>query len=426
MSDPGATSSRDYRVVLWVVATVAAAVRMAAAVALDGLRQPQVVEYDVIARNMLAGHGFSYQHIGGVVYYSLIAPLPAWTSAASYWLSRSLAPAMLLQIAAGTALPVVTAAVARRLFGGWMAPFAAGLLTALHPGLVLYSAAKMHALAFDALFFTLALLQTVRLAESVTMRRAVELGLIIGLGILSRATIIIFFSIAGLWLLTVTRRPAWPSVIRGIAIAGVCATAIVGPWTIRNTMLHGRFVFLVTTSSEVFWRGNNPYATGSSYIDGEHTVLQALPADEMRDLQQQPDELAQARWFETRARAFIQAEPVAFMRLTAKKFFYFWWFSPQTGVHYPRGWFQIFLAYYLFALVSAAAGVWRIVGGSGEGNRIAQVFLIAAFLFALSALQSFYYVEGRHRWAVEPMILALSGGGVAALIGRQRLAPLTS
>lgn len=176
----------------------------------------------------------------------------------------------------------------------------------------------------------------------------------------------------------------------------------------------------------MFWRGNNPYATGSSWIDANHTVLEALPAEEMRDLEKQPDELSQARWFKTRAFTFVREEPERFIRLTAKKFLYFWWFSPQTGVHYPRGWFQIYLAYYLFALVSAAAGVWRVVGGSGEGNRIAQVFLIAAFLFALSALQSFYYVEGRHRWAVEPMILALSGGGVAALTGRQRAALLIS
>lgn len=228
MPDSRPTLSNDYRIVLWIVAAVAFAIRIAAAVALDGLHHPHISEYDAIARNMLAGRGFSYLHLG-VVYYSYIAPLPAWTSAASYWLSGSLAPAMMLQIAAGTALPVVTAVIARRLFGGWVAPFASGLLIALHPGLVLYSAAKMHALAFDAFFFSLVLLQAFRLADRLTTRRAVELGLIVGIGVYSRATIVIFLPIAGLWLLIVVPRHARRSAIRAVAIATLCAAAVVGP-----------------------------------------------------------------------------------------------------------------------------------------------------------------------------------------------------
>jgi 4-amino-4-deoxy-L-arabinose transferase-like glycosyltransferase len=407
-----------YRLALWIVAATALVGRVAAAIILDGFRHPEIDEYDVIAKNMLADRGFTYTHLG-VLYYSYIAPLPAWTSAASYWLTGSIAAAVSLQIVAGTVLAPVTAAVARRLFGGWMAPLVSGLLVATHPGLVLYSAAKVHALAFDSVFFTLTLLQSYRVAERPTVRRAAELGVIVGAGTLSRATIIIFLPIAGLWLLLVTPTPARRMAQRGAIVAALCGAAVVAPWTIRNSLLHHRFVFLLTTNSEVFWRGNNPYATGGSYIDNEHIVLEALPPDEMRDLERQPDELAQARWFQSRSAAFIKAHPVAFVRLTATKFLHFWWFSSQTGMRYPRAWLNLYMAYYVVALVLAATGVWKLV--QERGAAVPPALLLATFLIALSGLQSLYYVEGRHRWAVESMLLALSGGGAVVLLQRIRV-----
>jgi len=37
--------------------------------------------------------------------------------------------------------------------------------------------------------------------------------------------------------------------------------------------------------------------------------------------------------------------------------------------------------------------------------------VLGLFLLGLSGLQSLYYVEGRHRWAVEPLWLVVAGGG---------------
>lgn len=417
MSSRPVLPERVGRCALWVVFAVALVVRVAAALWVDGFRRPEVAEYDAIARNLLAGRGFVFEQLG-VVYYSYIAPLPAWLSAGSYWLAGSLAPAMCIQILAGAALAPATAAVAHRLFGGWLPALSAGMLVALHPGLTLYSAGKLHALAFDSLFFTLALLQSYRLAANPKAAQGALLGLVIGVGALSRGTIVIFLPVTLVWA-AVTVAPAARRRVAGVvAIAALCAAAVVTPWSIRNTRLHGRFVWLLTTDSEVFWRGNNPYATGTSHADDRRIILEMLPPHEMRDLVSQPNELAQAEWFATRARAWIGEHPGAFAALTAKKFFYFWWFSPQAGLLYPRAWFYLYQAYYVSALILATVGVWRIavVGAGREATRLA--WLLAAYLLALSGLQSLHYVEGRHRWAVEPMVLALSGGGLASLAER--------
>ncbi len=408
----------DSRIKTWgTIGAFACIVRLAAAVATGGLRHPELNEYDWIAHSLVTGQGFLCPHLG-VDYYSFAPPLYSWISAAGYWLTGSIVPVMILQIAAGATLAVIVSAIAKRLFGGWIAAAAAGVLVALHPGLVIYSAAKAHPLTFDALFFTLALLQSFRLAERPTVRRAVEFGLIVGIGTLSRATIIIFLPIAGVWLLAVTPRQSWTVVIRNMVVVCLCTTAIVAPWTIRNSLLHHRFVFLLTTDSEDFWRGNNPNATGLSYIDREHIVLEALPPEELAELTRQPNEIAQAEWFATRSRAFIRAHPTAFVRLTLLKFFHFWWFAPQTGVLYPSLWLRLYMIYYIVALFFAALGMWRITRFGPPATHFA--WLVVAFLFTLSVLQSLYYVEGRHRWAIEPMILAIAGGGLATLVERVR------
>jgi hypothetical protein len=147
-------------------------------------------------------------------------------------------------------------------------------------------------------------------------------------------------------------------------------------------------------------------------------VLDALPQDEVRDLHRQPNELAQGEWFRARAMNFVRTHPDEFARLTLRKFFYFWWFSPQVGVNYPARWARLYMAYYVMVVLLAGIGAWRIV--HADSRKRAMLALMGAFLLSIAALQSLYYVEGRHRWAVEPMLLALAGGGAAALAERHR------
>jgi 4-amino-4-deoxy-L-arabinose transferase-like glycosyltransferase len=391
--------------------------RIAAALYTGGVWHPETFEYDGMAQSMVSGHGLVYTHLN-VPYHSFAPPMYAWLSAASYWLFSSLAPLMALQIVAGSSLSLVAARIAVRLYPGWIAALAAGLFIAFHPGLVLYSAAKAHPLTFDALFFTVAVLQAIRLREQITVRRAIELGLIVGVGALCRATLVIILPMVAIWLLVF----AWPkvlTVVRVLIIAGCCAAAIIAPWTIRSSLLHHRFVFMVTTDAENFWRGNNPDANGGTYLAEGKIVIDALPPAEMADLLHQPDEVAQADWFRARSHAFIRAHPGQFLRLTTIKLMRFWWMGAETGALYPRWWLIAYMSYYSLIVLCALIGAWIIWRGRGMARQ--HLFLIAAFLFALSFLQSLYYVEGRHRWAVEPCLIAVSGAGVALMArGRRR------
>ena len=405
----------------WVVFGLAFLLRLGAGVFTGGLLHPEAFEYDQMARSLIAGHGLVYEHLN-VPYHSFAPPLYPLLSAASHWLCGSLIVLMILQLIAGSALAVVAAQIAKRFHAGTIAPLAAGLLIAFHPGLIIYNVTKAHPLTFDALFFTLAVLQTFRSRERTTVRRAIELGVIVGLGTLCRATLIIFLPLAAIWLVWVLRKDSLKLVVRAVVIAGLCTTAIVIPWTIRTSLLHRQFVFMLTTGPENFWRGNNPNATGSTYVTAGKTALDMLPPRELADLLNQPNEVAQAEWFTARSHAFIREHPREFIRLTAVKLIHFWWVAPQTGVIYPKSWFVAYTMYYVLELLFAMIGVWSI-WRMGRVTR-PQLLLIAAFLLALSILQSLYYVEGRHRWAVEPILIAISGVGVATMTARRGQANL--
>ena len=400
----------------WFLFLLACALRVGAGLVTGRLVRPELFEYDGMARNLLAGNGLSYTHLG-IVYHSFAPPLQSWVSAASYWSTGSIVPAMLLQIVAGSAIAVVAAAIAQRVFADRTAAVSAGILVAVHPGLVIYSATKSHPLSFDALFFTLALWTFFRLYDERTVTRAVVAGAVVGLGTLTRSTALIFLPIGAVWLIAVTPRARWPSAFRTIVLAGIACVVVMLPWSIRDSLVHHRGLFLISTTGEDFWDGNNPYATGHSYIDADLAVINALPPAERADLERQPDEIAQSQWFMDRATAFIAENPARAARLTLAKFYHFWWFAPQTGVLYPTAWRRLYMAYYVGALALAACGIWRLTH-TGTPSAIRLSLLLGAFMLGLSVVQSIYYVEARHRWAIEPMLLAISGGGIAALAGR--------
>ncbi len=387
--------------------------RLAAAVVTDAFRHPQLYEYEDLARAMLAGRGFTYGH-WGIFYQSYAPPLYAWFCAMVYLAGGTVGTVLVVQMLVSAGHVVLVQSLAERLFQQRAAGLVAGLLMAMNPGLIIYASTKAHPLTFDALFFTLVLWQFWRLRDQPRLGRAVAVGGVIGLGVLSRATVGVFVPLGCLWLLATSARQDWPKLLGPCVVVGVCAVAVVAPWTIRNTLIHHEFVPIVTVDSHVFWRGNNPAATGTSHIDAENLVIDALPAEAEAELRGLPSEMAQSRWFQRRAFEFIEANPGAFARLTLRKLFYFWWFAPQTGVLYPVLWLRGYQVYYVLALLLTGLGLWGIVS-RGRARARHECLLIVTLLVGLSGLQSLYYVEARHRWAVEPLVLVLAGGSMVGL-----------
>lgn len=411
---PEATSR--WRLDWLLLFALAVGLRILAGVVLDGFHHPALNEYEDIARSMVAGKGYRFYHLG-VWYNSFAAPLFGWICAGIYLLGGTVATVVAFQIVVNSAHAVLIAAMGERLFSSRFAGLAAGVLMAVHPGLIVYSSAKAHDLTFDSFFFTLVLWLFWRLKDQPTLTRAIVAGCAVGLGAHSRGTTVVFLPIAAVWLLWSSPMSQWRGLIGRIVVAGLCAVAVITPWATRNILINHAFVWMLTTDGESLWDGNNPNATGHSYSTPDRIVLDMLPPDQYKEMRAQPNEVAQSRWFTDHAIQFMKENPGQALRLFGIKFYAFWWFSPQSGTLYARNWLEIYKAFYTGVLVLAALGL-RWIQVRRDPETYGRLVLLGLFLLGLSALQSLYYVEGRHRWAIEPLVLIVAGGGAGWLVER--------
>ena len=126
------------------------------------------------------------------------------------------------------------------------------------------------------------------------------------------------------------------------------------------------------------------------------------------------NELVQNQLFLREATRFMRDEPGEAARLFVRKLGYFWWFSPHAGLLYPASWTALYMADYLVILGSAVVGlVAALRSARPEARWAARLFLLLAV--TLSLTQAAFYVEGRHRWQLELILLAFTAAGIVKL-----------
>jgi hypothetical protein len=241
----------------------------------------------------------------------------------------------------------------------------------------------------------------------------VLLGALFGLATLTRSTALVLLPLALVWLVRY-RFLRWMS-WRTLALVGV-AVLVCAPWSIRNSVLLGQPVLVSSEATEWLWRGNNPAATGSSYTVDGRRMLDVAPVD-FQDKVYAATEAERVSLYRDAALAFVRDHPVQAAGLYLQKLKAFWWSSDTTGLLYPPEWL---LGYYLWSaavLVLAALGIL-------VARRRPETLLIAVFLLATALTQALFYVEGRHRLAVEPLLLVVSGVGVSVLLARNTKRPV--
>jgi hypothetical protein len=174
-------------------------------------------------------------------------------------------------------------------------------------------------------------------------------------------------------------------------------------------------VVLSTASGESFWRGNNPYSTGTSRAGTGEPILQAAP-DEFRRRVHGLAEIERDRVFTLEAWRFIGEHPGRALELFGKKLLAFWWFSPQSGQRYSPLYLNAYRLYYGLVLFLALVGLGRLLAAKSSAHARVATAMVVSVLVTLSLAQSFFYVEGRHRWSVEPLLLVLTAVGLQSTI----------
>lgn len=397
----------------WILLGLAFGIRLAALIATDRLVRPEEWEYEQMAMNLLSGHGLVY-HVLGVEYKSFTGPIYPALCAAVYAVTyHSQTVLVLLQAFLSSAIAVLVAKIGWDLFGP-LAAWSSGLLTALHPGLVIYTT-KLHALTLDAFLFTALAGAILRLRQQPSSRPwRVCTGVVLGLSVLSRPTILLFVPFLVFWFMSNPSMNRMKT-LRMIAAVLAIGAAVVGPWTYRNYRIHHRFVLVQSTAGLSFWKGNNPYATGGNLDAQGRSILELTPPSFQEQMASASDELEQEHFFWREGWQYVLQHPADSIRLLGKKWIAFWWFSPQSGQKYPTWQMTVYQWWYAFALIFALVGLWGGLTHSSPAMREA-VGLLVLLCLAIALAQSLFYVEGRHRWAIEPLLLVLTGKGIASMI----------
>lgn len=397
----------NYKAIFIVIS--AFAVRISALFLLGRHVKPELWEYDKIALNLIQNREYSIEHLN-TIYRSYIYPVYPFISAVFNSLTKyNYFILEMFQVALSAMTCYFIYLIAKKIYNEQIGLFSS-LLVALHPGLIIYST-KIHELTL-VIFLIVTIFWFILSLGRAKIYNNILIGALIGIGTLTRPTIIFLFPVYFVYL--------WQSNVRGKSIlktlltVSLCTILVMLPWTIRNYKIHKRWIFITTSSAQQLWMGNNPGASGSGLAQDGLSVLNHSPKDFQEELFKL-NEIQQHDFFYSEAVKFIKSNFYLFTKMVSIKFFYFWWFSPQVGKLYPATWTIIYKAYYSIFFIFFISGCFFSVKSSSNINTAAVLSLFILF-FLVSFLHSIYYIEIRHRWSIEPLMCIFSAVGFRELL----------
>ncbi|MEK6235586.1 MAG: hypothetical protein N2C14_12830 [Planctomycetales bacterium] len=279
---------------------VALGARLAATVILGAAhpdRRPVAYEHGEIAKNLLAGRGFSVRFLGGEGPTSQQAPFYPFALAAAYSLFGTEGFAahramQILQCFIGALTPVLLAWLCWSLLPatgtgtphGRMIGWLAGWGAALHPAQI-YMVTHLQVVVWATTFLTLVIAVAADPRWRATRRGATLTGFLGGCLLLIDPILALALPVAALlhWLPSGGRDREdqshgdrgdprhgdgiwFPRSLLRPALVALMAIITVSPWLVRNCLVHGEFVFIKDTLGYAFWQGNNPASWGTDKI----------------------------------------------------------------------------------------------------------------------------------------------------------------
>ncbi|NNE42764.1 MAG: tetratricopeptide repeat protein, partial [Gemmatimonadetes bacterium] len=299
--------------------------------------------------------------------------------------------------------------------GGRTAGLATGLLAATAWPLLVFGRELLIASLIVPLG-ALILWQTDRALERGGLRRWLGVGLAIGLAVLARPNfLLVGAAVAGAALIG-----ARPGRFRSVLVLAAGVLVLLAPVSVRNRVVSGEWIPLSYQAGLNLWIGNNPEADGlSARLPGftswrNEDVETALALEYGRSVG--PAE--QDRHYRRLALGFFRDEPVAAMKLLAKKTYYFlqgYEIRNNRDLYSLRdrnGLLKLPLPDFGWILPLAGVGLWS------RRRRLGEIAPWLAFAAAGAASVILFFVCSRYRLVAWPPLLALAGLGVAFLLDR--------
>ena len=418
------TRSGSWPWALWILIGAAFAVRAAAWIATGEIRcLADECFYTKLAGALASGKGFQphaghYWPPGQIAFLAAHIKMGVGTygaKATHVLLSTLLVP---LAFAAGRRAAATWGDDAARRTG-----LVAAALIAFNPTLVAYS----HYLWSETLFLPLflgAVLLGLDAGTSGSTRQAAAAGALFGIACLVKVLPLYFVPVLAAWIgwhAPWERRPA------RLALTLVGAMLLViAPWALRNTITHGRFVLIETTTGKNLVRGNNPVGPANWDWGAVRRPQGALIATGCRETD---DPVALNACFTARGVDAILDHPARFLRQGATKLADL--VNPTSFLvrHIRRGIYGNWPPAVADAVVIAVAAINILLMGLGAAGWIngppsSLRTIVLLFTLYTIAVHVVMFAMSRFRLPLEPFLavgtaLVLAGGSRIAVRLRQ-------
>ncbi len=350
--------------------------------------------WDTVAVNLTQGIGF-YEDNHPTAVRPPVYPL--FLAGIYKVFGHSILAARLFQIFLSALTAVLIFALSKKIFNENISLFS-GLVCAVYPPLIIYSTIIGSETLF--IFLMAASLYALSAAyETGRLKDFVLTGLLLGVTNLCRSTLVFYpFFLAPL-LLWVHKKI---SSVRGLILSFVAALLVISPWTVRNYRCFGGLMLVNVSAGQLFWSGTLKETDGR-YVENAFQGYRRFDPF-VKDV------LVPIEWEREMFRAGmenIRADPLNFAKLTALKFFRFW-FEPVGYTLTKRS----HAALALVLLCGHALFVVLAFYGMSRPEKISDALLIlwALFLY-FTVMHNLFAPMPRFRLPIEPFLIpfALSG-----------------
>lgn len=363
------------------------------------------LQYHQWAQRIAAGDWW-----GGGVFYQ--APLYPYVLAALYVTAGpSIAVVKIAQAILGSLACVLIALAGVRLFGRRAGLLAGGLLAIYGPAMFFDGLVQKSTL--DLFVLSGFLLWVALLGQRVTIQRAIGAGICLGcLGLTRENTLVLLpVILAWLWSRQHSFRPL-------IALT-LAMFVVLAPVTLRNYALSGELHLTTAQLGPNLYIGNSDRATGI-YVplrsgSGNAASEQQDATDIAQDAlgrQLSPGDVS--RYWQQRALTWIEANPAAWVRLTAKKLFMVWNATEATDTedlytHAEWSWPLRATALFHFGVLAplGLVGMWL------TRDQWRRYWVLPALCIAYTISVALFYVLARYRYPLVPILILCAGAALA-------------
>jgi 4-amino-4-deoxy-L-arabinose transferase-like glycosyltransferase len=401
----------------WVVliCVLAFVARMGATAMFEGLGAPpnagamyDGVEYEALASSVVRAHEYAVVPGRPTSFRAPGFPLALAAIYAAFG-DQNYVAAHVFFCLVGAALCLATYLVGRETGGEWTGVVAAAFV-AVYPNLLYYS---MH-FASEPLF-TLLLTTAVWLALRALRTGRPQpwfwSGIALGLATLVRPVAFYFFPFVALAVLWVERRTLSAALASMAVMVGGLVIPI-APWTLRNYVVHDRYVLVASNGGSTFWGANNQLVLDDPALRGDWVSTERMAREKavVRQIENEIDRDS-AEW--AYGKAFVREHLADLPRLAMYKVYALWTPASRT----PNALFNLALALsYGAALPFMVAGI--VLLGRRRGWMRSALLMLAAPVVATTAATVIFYGSARFRSTIEPLLLVFAAYAIVVLVAR--------